>query len=650
MQIRKMRCDDNPEGCAPCMQNQSSCKTTDRITGRATVRGFVQGLEKRVTELETHCRELEARLRSLGVDVKPLGQYEPTNVSNWQQRPENQGQRTWRSNGHSTNNESQYSANAYDAPRRMSQEEASVYRLPDFRNGLTGDNYLGVSSGNSLVSSIRGTALNVLGMEIDLADYMHADLDEPDPSEYEKNPVFNKSYYAFIFTAFSAKPKPQKVDLPPREEAIRLADWFFKIVNPYLPVLHRPSFMTLVRKSALLSFALAIAKSPQLTKTYDDANFKPSAAETVIIHCVFAIILWQYVVRNWETTGQQAEFNIRSNLHYHYALGFFHQLMASHTLQDVQAMAMLSIHLRAFPKPGACWMMTSTTLNLAIELGLHRSPRSWAPYSLKLNALEIEMRKRIFWSILVVHIMISGKLGRPMALREEDFDVELPLAVDDDLLSETGIDKSRPGTCGFLVGLESFKFEPICIDLFNNLYAVKRSPQKYIDTVLRLENRINKYCQGWDLEQLRKWEAANDETRVYPVYVRMWPLEFRLLLRHPSLSLTSSTEFNNESLSICMDISKQILESTKQLQAWRGLDSNWQTGALFVLAISTTLFGHWERKEELTLATFDSLREDMVSWLSIMGYMGELLGRILIRLSAFATFIRLTIYRFRQAS
>ena len=359
---------------------------------------------------------------------------------------------------------------------------------------------------------------------------------------------------------------------------------------------------------------------------YDDPSFEPCPAEEVIVHCVFAIMLWQFVVRNWENPVQQADFNRRSNLHYHYALSFFRQLMASHTLQDVQAMSMLCIHLRALPKPGACWMMTSTTLNLAIELGLHRSMRSWAPDSRKISVLEIEIRKRIFWSVLVIHVIISGKLGRPMPLREEDYDVELPQAVDDNLLSDEGIDTSREGKCDFLVGMTAFRFQPICTDLYNNIYAVKRSPQTYIETVMRLEHRIQGYIDSLDTDLMRRWASTNDVTKVYPLYIRMWPLEFRLLLRHPSLSLTSSTEFNNESLTICMDLSKQILIIVKQLQAWKSLDSNWQTGALFVLAISTTLFGHWERRDELTLAGFDILKDDMRSWLSIMGDMGRFLG------------------------
>lgn len=251
-QVRKMRCDDNPEGCSPCMQNQSACKTTDRITGRATVRGHVQNLERRLQQLESHCHQLEDRLTSLGADVKTAGQYDHQVDAphDFYKEAREQGLRQdWHDKAHTPHNGTRYSSTASDSSRRISQAGGSVSRLPDFRSGLTGENYLGVSSGNSLVSCIRGTSLNVLGMEIDLADYMHADLDEPDPTDYEKKPVYNKSYYAFILTAFGAKPKPQEIGLPPRAEGMKCVDWFFKVVNAYLPVLHKPSLMKLVSKT-----------------------------------------------------------------------------------------------------------------------------------------------------------------------------------------------------------------------------------------------------------------------------------------------------------------------------------------------------------------------------------------------------------------
>lgn len=358
---------------------------------------------------------------------------------------------------------------------------------------------------------------------------------------------------------------------------------------------------------------------------YDDSNFVPTAAEMVMVHMVFAVMFFQYASRNWENADQQSELNNLSNLHYHYALGFFAQLVANLNLQKVQALAIICLHLRSFPKPGACWKMTAITLNLAIDLGLHRSAREWVSPNSVNSPLEIEMRKRVFWSILTVHIVVSGKLGRPMALRPDDFDVEIPEALDDDLLNEHGLDTSRPGKCAFLVSIEEFKMQSIFMDMYNIIYAVKRtSPEVYVNTVRQLDHRI---LQWYDQapSQLRP-ETADEENRVHAQYMITWLLEFRLLLHHPSLSLTDSPDFNHENLTICMEASRKLLYHVKEIQKYRSLDTNWQSGALYVLAISTTLFGHWERKDEITATSLVALRHEMESWLSILGDVGALLG------------------------
>ena len=345
-----------------------------------------------------------------------------------------------------------------------------------------------------------------------------------------------------------------------------------------------------------------------------------------MVHTMFAIVHYQYAVRAPENAQHQRELNTSSNFHYHYALGFFPQLLASHTLADVQALAMLCLHVRNSPKPTACWMITSIVLHLAIELGLHRSAKSWAPTA-KLTPLEIELRKRVFWSILVIHIIIAGNLGRPLALGSDDWDVEMPEAADDELLSDR-IDTSNPGMCNFLVGVQSFHVMPIQMDLYNSIYAVKRSPQTYVETVLSLERRLREWQERWPSELKIDSASDNELGRVHAQYLAIYPLHIRLLLRHPSLSLAASSEFNNQNLTICMDVSRQLLYHVKQLQRYKSLDGTWQTGALYVLAIATTLFGHWERRDQIGMKELAALKDDMRSWLDIIGDMSSMLGRI----------------------
>ena len=119
-----------------------------------------------------------------------------------------------------------------------------------------------------------------------------------------------------------------------------------------------------------------------------------------------------------------------------------------------------------------------------------------------------------------------------------------------------------------------------------------------------------------------------EQGRVHAQYMHICDLEFRLLLRHPSISLTTSAEFNEENLTKSMEASQKMLKHVKVIQKYKSLDTNWQTGALYVLAISTTLFGHWERVDQISEGGFVALRQDMNDWLSIMGDVSELLGKL----------------------
>ena len=357
-----------------------------------------------------------------------------------------------------------------------------------------------------------------------------------------------------------------------------------------------------------------------------------------MVHMVFAIMFFQYAARNWDQPDQ-ARLNRKSNDHYHFALGYYSQLMASRTLQDLQAMALLCIHLRSFPKPGASWMVTNTAFTLAIELGLHRSATRWVqtttPHN---NALEIEMRKRVFYTILSIHVTLSGKLGRPMPIRLTDFDVELPEPVDDELLSEHGIDRTRPGRCSFLIGIEAFKATTIFLELFTNLYAVRRDPVRYIGNVTKLETQINDWRANWPIELVEPAVAAaaaaaaddadgdEREQRLFGLYLDLWVHEFRLLLRHPSISLTTLSVFNKENLSVCVESAHAMLQTLKVVRQYKSLDTTWYNGAVYLMAITTTLYAAWHRRHEMNAAELNGLHDEMAEWADIMGEIGAQMG------------------------
>lgn len=199
--------------------------------------------------MRNRIEDLEAKLVSVGVDIKPSSFSDSNHapVMDWSAAGPNGTDQPWGPpNGAEVNGAIvSYPHTTSDGSSPHAQETNIFRALPVFRAGCNGDNYLGVSSGNSYLSSIKGTALSVLGMEIDIADFTSSDMDEPSHSMFETE-LYNKSYQSFLQSAHNVNPKLEKVDLPPREEGLTYAQWYFRVLNPFLPVLHKPTFMQLV--------------------------------------------------------------------------------------------------------------------------------------------------------------------------------------------------------------------------------------------------------------------------------------------------------------------------------------------------------------------------------------------------------------------
>jgi hypothetical protein len=207
----------------------------------------VENLEQENHDLKNRVRELEARLAGLGVDVK-ANNFHDSNAGptvNWNSGPAtNDTSALWGSGGPGSAGSYRSNTPVENTPRQ--HQETNIFRaLPVFRAGCHGDNYLGISSGSSYLSSIKGTALSVLGMEIDIADFTSPDLDEPfsPPTGLD---VYNKSYGSFLQSAFNVIPNMTKTELPARHNGLTYAEWYFRVINPYVPILHKPTFMTMV--------------------------------------------------------------------------------------------------------------------------------------------------------------------------------------------------------------------------------------------------------------------------------------------------------------------------------------------------------------------------------------------------------------------
>ncbi|KAK4097422.1 hypothetical protein N658DRAFT_478881 [Parathielavia hyrcaniae] len=601
--VRKIRCDALPEGCSHCVTQNLECYVTDRVTGRTERRGYLQQLEREKGAMLVHIRELEKLLENNGVEVRPwqwpgytttyppgvnfdaLGNpiQEPASKDQWQQVG-----LVWAKNG----GRPKLSPGSSSAP--------PPWLLPASR---LKDSYLGVSADSAPLSSIKGTTLSILGTTIDITSFDAPDMDEPPPGTPIGSPLYNKSVMSFFQSCLNVNPPLGNVELPAKQDAFRYAEWYFLMISPFLPILHKPSFFQL------------------LTRIYDDPTFKPTVPEQVLVHMVFASIYFQYGIRNREEPDKYAQLNDLSNKHYHWSLNKFFDLAASQTVTAVQALAMIVSHTRNFPKPGCSWIIASYAFVRAIELNLHRAVHIAGGGT----TLDYEVRKRVWWAILGILSTLNGRLGKPMPISAEEYDVEFPIAINDELLGEEGIlDPSKIGHCSYQVGLIGFKVIPLFMEMYSKIYGVRCDPSKYVQVVTQLEEALRDITDNLP-DELRV-DKCQSTHQMFALYTQAFCLELTLCLRHPSVCPTDDAKICAENTRICEDTARKLLKVVGSLVKMKSLDTTWYQLAVYVAAIFSSLVAHWQRRYETTAYEIANLRKEMSQWLNILAEIGKLLA------------------------
>lgn len=545
-------------------------------------RGHTETLEQENETLRMYMLDLQQQLRDNGIEPKHPPAVMPAYVqagAMWSMEGDQQG--SW-------GDVATTGAMSSSGPL-LERRTSSSTTLPDFRPGCIGDNYLGVSPGNELLSPIEGTRLSLFGLTLDLADFLP-------PSDPVEDPT---SYHTFLRFAHGRAVIHERPALPAFAEFKSLADSYFRFVQPFVPILHRPDFMKL------------------LSRVYH-ASYEPNLSETVILHMVIAIMLFQTALRNKEE-GTKAH-SIR---HYHYAISFVPDLLIGHKLEHIQALTLICLQLRQQPRLGAAWSFTNTVIGIAVELGLHRSANAWQGASGERSTTITELRKRVFWSLLVLHVSIGGKLGRPMPLRIQDMDIEMPEPVSDIVPGEVGISKWK--RCSFRAAIPGMKLLKILMQVYATVYSVRADAEPYEITVRRLEKELEIFSEQLPPE-LSGGVDTTPEDRVPALYLQTAEEEVRLILHHPSLNRKLTPEAYEKNLDICLESSRKLRLAAAELKLYRALDTTWYYSTDYLAAIFTTLFIWSQRQDRMSAADFQQLQADMDSWLEIMGEVGFLLG------------------------
>lgn len=239
------------------------CYVTDRVTGRTERRGYLQQLEREKGAMLAHIRSLETLLENNGVEVRPWqfpgynNTYPPGMLLDQMGNPiqDANTKEQWQQVGLVWVKGGRHKPPP-KPPSERSGNGSSRYSALESRPHTT-DAHLGVSSDKEPLSSIKGTTLSILGTSLDItAAFDTPDMDEPPPGALVGAPLYNKSVMAMFQSTLNVNPALVGVELPSRQDAFTYSEWYFLMISPFLPILHKPSFIVLVSPHDICLFTL----------------------------------------------------------------------------------------------------------------------------------------------------------------------------------------------------------------------------------------------------------------------------------------------------------------------------------------------------------------------------------------------------------
>ncbi|KAI6098340.1 fungal-specific transcription factor domain-containing protein, partial [Pisolithus croceorrhizus] len=174
-----------------------------------------------------------------------------------------------------------------------------------------------------------------------------------------------------------------------------------------------------------------------------------------------------------------------------------------------------SIYLQGTSAPQACWTIVGIGIRLAQDVGAHRRK----VYNTSLT-VEGELWKRAFWVLVTLDRVTSVSLGRPCAIQEEDFDIDLPVECDDEYWEHPDPElafrqpENKPCTVSFFINY--LKLYHIQAFALRTIYSISKhkvvfgckGPQWEERVVAELDSALNKWVDA--VPDHLRWDPNRD--------------------------------------------------------------------------------------------------------------------------------------------
>ncbi|KAF2850382.1 hypothetical protein T440DRAFT_111802 [Plenodomus tracheiphilus IPT5] len=240
--------------------------------------------------------------------------------------------------------------------------------------------------------------------------------------------------------------------LPPKPDAQRLVERYFDYAAPTHRFLHRPTIENLVE---------------EFYETQGEMRGREDGkAKAALLMVVFA------QSQAYMPPGSTVQEN--SARYFFAAENQLSKERGAVRLASVQARLLQCFYLLTQSRINHCWSLFGTLSHLAFAIGLHRGRRYDVSSRGKIDYVEIESRRRLFWCAYSLDKYLAAALGRPRTFKDEDIDQELPTIINDEDLHPTYMSTTSSRSHSIMMGpVEHIKLTRIVSLVLRDLYSIR---------------------------------------------------------------------------------------------------------------------------------------------------------------------------------
>jgi len=197
------------------------------------------------------------------------------------------------------------------------------------------------------------------------------------------------------------------------------------------------------------------------------------------------------------------------------ALRYLEDAVKPMNVKTIQCFVLIGIYSLLTPTRTAVYYVIGLAVRLAQALGLCEEKTLIQPTNGKEpTPLEIDMRRRVFWSVVNMDFALAHSLGRSscFATLQNHIDVKWYEMVDDQYITNEGVKPGAPGSLKKWISIHFHKMRLHQLEIRRKLYQKKRSTPKDDEDPWfhQMEEKIN------------AWRDASPETDVGTGLDKAW--------------------------------------------------------------------------------------------------------------------------------